>query len=83
VTLMHGARLVLWVVLASCGESTEEPQCPGTVPCRPGDECAGFESDFECTKDGFWQCVPSGRVFDPCVRPDAGIDALLDAIDAQ
>ena len=74
---MRVLGLVLLVVLAGCDDSDDDrPVCATGGSCEPGDECAGFESDFVCTTDGHWKCVPSGRVGDPCVYPqDAAIDA--------
>ena len=71
--------LLAAIALAGCDDSAEPKQQCGTGgACKDGDMCAGFESDFECV-DGQWKCVPSGRVGDPCMFPDAGVDAPRDA----
>jgi hypothetical protein len=74
---MRICGLVLVVLLEGCDDDSDSDKelCATGGSCQPGDTCRGFESDFECTGDGYWKCVPSGNVGDPCVRPDAGIDA--------
>jgi hypothetical protein len=64
--------------LSSCDDHAKPQQCGTGGACQDGDSCAGFESDFVCV-DGKWQCVPSGRVDDPCRFQDAGVDASHDA----
>jgi len=66
------------LALASCDDGAKPRQCGTGGACKDGDSCAGFESDFVCV-DGKWQCVPSGRVGDPCRFQDAGPDAANDA----
>jgi hypothetical protein len=71
--------IVAMLALAACSgdDGSDGSQCGQGGACEPGDTCAGFESDFECAPEGYWKCVPSGRVYDPCVA-DAGVDATVD-----
>src|SRR5262245_18441803 len=57
------------LALASCDGEAKPRQCTTGGACKDGDSCAGFESDFVCVY-GKWQCVPSGRVVDPCMFQD-------------
>ena len=79
---MKGLLLCVSFVVAACGGDDGDgvDTCATGAPCAtPGDTCAGFESDFVCTPQGHWKCVPSDRVGDPCRAPDAGVDAPVDA----
>ena len=68
--------ILLALALPGCDDSKPK-HCNTGGACKDGEMCAGFESDFECV-GGAWRCVPSGRVGDPCVAPDAPSDAPTD-----
>ena len=70
--------ILLALALPGCDDTKPKHCNTGGACSKEGEMCAGFESDFECV-GGAWKCVPSGRVGDPCVAPDAPTDAHGDA----